>query len=124
MTVQALLEEVRRKVSHVRQSSEDMRDRFLAIEAELHKIQPGVGVWLEDPVAIIRDSGWFIGYMRVRGDSRLAARQGDERPIALVKAPRYVRVAASERIEDLLQLMVDRLDEQRETTRRASRRLS
>ena len=97
------------------EASEQVNATIAHAEAKLRANNPGVAVWIESRHALIPPSedprmddeanrGWQIGFIKIKGEWKLAVRQVEEEdcdcwkqltdPIALDKAPRIIRMEA------------------------------
>jgi hypothetical protein len=134
---QSSLERLAAKASKLNSKTDELNGIFEGLEAKLETAQVGVTCWLDrllevengvpSDSGIGADTGWTIGYTRIGSRWRLAARPerwlfsmtpdkeygetmaiGD--PVALVSAPRSIRVAAAGVLDDLIEALTNRVD--------------
>ena len=110
--------------------TEELNGVLLRVEKQLAEARVGVSIWLDDGRRLVdetprqagRSTGWAVGYAKVGGDWHLAAKRVSVRetsktgnpqddyiefedagePVALVKAPRSVRVEAAALLEKVV----------------------
>lgn len=114
MPLEEALANLDRAATELQLETEVLNAGIAAFNERLAKIGLGVTVWLATPLVFPPErKEWSLGYARVSdgGKLALAARQGEADPMALIHAPRHVRVASVELLEDLVAALVARTQE-------------
>ena len=119
------------------EKTDELNDVFLEVEKRLADARVGVSIWLADGEQLLdqssrrdgRYTGWALGYAKIGSEWRLAAKrvagqevtssinrfeepdvfEDLEDPVALVKAPRSVRVEAAAVLEQLVDQLTERV---------------
>lgn len=104
MSVETAFKELESAAAELDEQIDELNELIERFENTLQHRGLGITYWYNRQFAgVNKQDAWYVGYAKLDGDWRFAVRQGrGHAAIALLKAPRYVRVDAICHLENLM----------------------